>query len=80
MSKRWSEAEKMDKKREIMRILEQHMEEDKSFAVDLENAVERGTWEIVASLIAQAAGFVIDKTGEILDWVKEFPDRKSSYN
>lgn len=70
----------MDKKREVMRILEQRMDEDESFAVELGNAVESGTWEIVASLIAKVAGFVIDKTSEILDWLKENPDRNGSYN
>ena len=43
MSKQLSEAEKMDKRREVMRILEQRMDEDESFAVELGNAVERGT-------------------------------------
>lgn len=80
MLKHLSEAEKMDKKREVMRILEQRMDEDESFAVELGNAVESGTWEIVASLIAKVAGFVIDKTSEILDWLKENPDRNGSYN
>ena len=80
MLKHLSEAEKMDKKREVMRILEQRMDEDESFAVELGNAVESGTWEIVASLIAKVAGFVIDKTSEILDWLKEIPDRNGSYN
>jgi hypothetical protein len=80
MSKQLSEAEKMDKKREVMRILEKRMDEDESFAVELGNAVERGTWEIVASLIAKVAGFVIDKTSEVLDWLKEIPDRNGSYN
>ena len=37
-------------------------------------------WEIVASLIAKVAGFVIDKTSEVLDWLKEIPDRNGSYN
>ncbi len=80
MLKQLSEAEKMDKKCEVMRILEQRMDEDESFAVELGNAVESGTWEIVASFIAKVAGFVIDKTSEILDWLKENPDRNSSYN
>ncbi|HEY8035244.1 MAG TPA: hypothetical protein VIF37_06615 [Methylobacter sp.] len=70
----------MDKKREVMRILEQRMDEDESFAVELGNAVESGTWEIVASLIAKVAGFVIDNTSEVLDWLKEIPDRNGSYN
>jgi hypothetical protein len=80
MSKQLSEAGKMDKKREVMRILEQRMDEDQSFAVELGNAVEMGTWEIVASLIAKVAGFVIDKTSEILDLLREIPDRNGSHN
>jgi hypothetical protein len=80
MSKQLSEAEKMDKKHEVMRILEQRLNEDENFAVELGNAVESGTWEIVASLITKVAGFVIDKTSEILDWLREIPDRNGTYN
>jgi|APFre7841882630_1041343.scaffolds.fasta_scaffold436899_1 hypothetical protein len=70
----------MDKKHEVMRMLKRRLDEDESFAVELGNAVEKGTWEIVASLIAKVTGFVSDKTSEILDWLREIPDRNGTYN
>jgi hypothetical protein len=58
-------------KQEIMRRVSRRIEQDEDFAVQLNTAIERGTWEIVADLIAKVVGFVITKTSENLNSLKE---------
>ncbi len=58
-------------KQEIMQRVLNRIEQDQDYASQLNTAIERGTWEIVADLIAKAVGFVISKTGENLEALKE---------
>jgi hypothetical protein len=58
-------------KQEIMHRVSNRIEQDEDFAAQLNTAIERGTWEIVADLIAKVVGFVITKTSENLDSLKE---------
>ena len=56
---------------EIMQRVSNRIKQDEDFATQLEKAIERGTWEIVADLIAKVVGFVISRTSEGLDSLKE---------
>lgn len=58
-------------KQEIMRRISDRIEQDEDFATQLDAALERGTWEIVADLISMVVGFVISKTSESFDSLKE---------
>ncbi len=58
-------------KQEIMQRVSDRIEQDEDFATQLDMAIERGTWEIVADLISKVVGFVISKTSESLDSLKE---------
>jgi hypothetical protein len=58
-------------KQEIMQRISDHIEQDEDFADQLGRAIDKGTWEIVAELIATVVGFVITKTGKSFELLKE---------
>ncbi len=59
------------KKQEIMMRVAERIEQDEDFASQLATALERGTWELVADLIAKVVGYVVNKTSESFDSLKE---------
>jgi 2-hydroxy-3-keto-5-methylthiopentenyl-1-phosphate phosphatase len=55
---------------EIMEKIKTKIDSDEGFREQIEDAVESGTWEFVADLIAKAVGFVIKNAREIFDWLR----------
>ena len=43
---------------------------DERFANELGEAIEKGTWEVVAALIGKAVGHVMDLTSDMIDSLK----------
>jgi hypothetical protein len=56
---------------EIMQRVSTRIKQDEDFATQLEKAIERGTWEIVADLISNVVGLLISRTSEGLESLKE---------
>jgi hypothetical protein len=51
-------------------FVDQAIDSDEKFANELGEAIEKGTWEVVAALIGKAVGHVIDLTGDMIDSLK----------
>lgn len=58
-------------KNEIKRRIGARIDADTEFADQLAGALQAGAWEIIADLISEAVGFVIQKAGEFWDWLKK---------
>ena len=59
----------MDKD-EIKRRINARIDLDGNFADQVGSALEAGAWEIIAQLIADAIGFVIEIASDIWEWLK----------
>ena len=55
---------------ELKIFVNQAIDRDERFANELGEAIEKGTWEVVAALIAKAVGHVMDLTSDMMDSLK----------
>ena len=55
---------------ELKIFVDQAIDRDEMFANELGEAIEKGTWEVVATLIGKAVGHVIDLTSDMIDLLK----------
>ena len=51
-------------------FVNQAIDRDERFANELGEAIEKGTWEVVAALIEKAMGHVMDLTSDMIDSLK----------
>ena len=51
-------------------FVNQAIDMDERFANELGEAIEKGTWEVVAALIGKAVGHVMDLTSDMIDSLK----------
>ena len=55
---------------ELKMLVSKAVDRDERFASQLGEAVEKGTWEVVAALIGRTLGVVIHLTSDIMDLLK----------
>jgi hypothetical protein len=55
---------------ELKVFVNEAIDSDKRFANELGEAIEKGTWEVVAALIEKAVGHVMNLTSEMMDSLK----------
>jgi hypothetical protein len=55
---------------EIKKRIFARIDQDAEFTQQLSDALEIGAWEIVAKLIQNAVGFVLEKAGQFWEWLK----------
>jgi len=56
---------------ELKIFVNQAIDRDDRFANELGEAIEKGTWEVVAELIGKAMGHVMDLTDDIIESLKK---------
>jgi hypothetical protein len=56
---------------ELEMLVNQAIDRDERFANELGEAIEKGTWEVVAALIGKAMGHVMDLTDDIIESLKK---------
>ncbi len=56
---------------ELKAFVNEAIDSDERFANELGEAIEKGTWEVVAELIEKAVGHVMDFSSEMLDSLKK---------
>ena len=56
---------------ELKIFVNQAIDSDDRFANELGEAIEKGTWEVVAELIGKAMGHVMDLTDDIIESLKK---------
>jgi hypothetical protein len=52
---------------ELKMFVNQAIDRDERFANELGEAIEKGTWEVVAELIGKAVGHIMDLTSDMID-------------
>ncbi len=55
---------------ELNALVNEAIDRDERFANELGEAIEKGTWEVVAALIGKAVGHVMDLTSEMVHSLK----------
>ena len=55
---------------ELKIFVNQAIDRDERFANELGEAIEKGTWEVVAELIGKAMGHVMDLTDDFIESLK----------
>lgn len=56
---------------ELKAFVNEAIDSDERFASELGEAIEKGTWEVVAALIEKAVGRAMGLTSDILDSLKK---------
>lgn len=70
MLKQSIEEERMNEA-ELKVFVNEAIDRDERFANELGEAVEKGTWEVVAALIRKAVGCAMDLTNDMMDLLKK---------
>jgi len=56
---------------ELKIFVNQAVDSDERFANELGEAIEKGTWEVVAALIGKAVGHAMELTSDMIDTLRK---------